>query len=95
MDLDTRTLKRTGDQVIAWIRSTYSPPTKIGDIEGIADTTDRWIVNCSEQAIKTSSLTAYSKSGAVLHSATYPYATWKQAIPDSMGETILQSVCNE
>lgn len=55
----------------------------------------RYELKCRSNQIKIVSGTDYDKSGKVLKLRTYDDPTWEDAIPDSIGEAILETICHK
>ena len=55
----------------------------------------RYELKCGSNEVRVISSTAYGKTGDVLLSQEFPNANWEEAIPGSIAEHILETVCHE
>lgn len=84
-----RTTCASGGILSAWIKGTYDDEGK-----SIASMT-RYEFKCRIDQLRITSQTEYYKDGRVKASETYKNAEWEEAIPDSVGERILETICRK
>ena len=51
-------------------------------------------IDCNQERIRLLSLTTYDIDEKPMHSSDYSNAGWSYIIPGSVGETIMQKICN-
>jgi len=87
-DADSRTDDR------AWFERRYAKPKKIGDGEFYNTMKMLEEMDCRGKRSRTLTATWYSKSGNSIDTITPSYAEWRYVIPDTVGESMYEFVCN-
>lgn len=93
-----------------WIKEALKPPikssrdkflkdrerggSKTSGYEVFRQSLDLYELNCRDSTIRVTSSTDYDYLGTVLGSYQAGYARWEDAVPESVGETILRTVCH-
>jgi hypothetical protein len=73
----------------AWVKGTY-------DADGKSiSTMSRYELKCRANQLRVTSQTEYRRDGTVASSRSYKRAEWDEAIPDSVGEGVLRTVCHK
>ena len=87
-DADSRTDDR------AWFEQRYAKPQKHDN--GKFYNTDKGLeeIDCSGKRRRSLTVTWYSKSGNSIDTITPSYAEWRYVIPDTVGESMYEFVCN-
>lgn len=72
-----------------WIKGTYDDAGKS------MATMSRYELKCRANQLRITSQTEYNRNGTVATSVSYKNPEWDEAIPDSVGERVLQTVCHK
>jgi len=94
--VDTKTIRKSGSDVTAWWKFTYKSPRK----DKTGDTYDEWskltIFYCSYRQVSDLSTIQRLRGNVVWSYDFKSYELEHQPVgPDTVGETILEAVCNE
>lgn len=54
---------------------------------------DKWTIECSTRRLAILSNTSYRSDGSVISTKSWPKANFEEAVPDSVGEQLLENVC--
>jgi len=73
-----------------WIKA-----VEIDTSKRLSHSMTRFELNCRKDQMRVLSDTSYDKNGAVIRSETVRTPEWEEVIPDSVGETILNTVCRK
>lgn len=73
-----------------WTKSVQKNTT-----ETLAYSIDRLELNCRSNQHRLLSTVKYQKDGTVIDSLTVRDPKWEDVIPDSVGESILQTICRK
>jgi len=73
-----------------WIKSIEKDTSK-----PLAYSIDRIELNCRSSQMRTISRTKYGRDGRVLDSFAVPTPTWQDLTPDSLGESVWETVCHK
>jgi hypothetical protein len=71
-----------------WLKTVH-----IGKADG--SSLDHWEVNCKTSQWRLTSFVNYDKDGRVTNSDEHVVVEWQDAIPDSVGEKELNTVCRK
>lgn len=86
---NTRGIKCDANGILkVWIKGTYDAGKSIA-------TMSRYELRCRANQLRISSQTEYNRDGTVATSRSYKNPEWDEAIPDSVGERVLQTVCHK
>lgn len=91
--LDSRSVKQVGNRVRLWSRFVYTPPTKLGSFQGVAELWSFSAYDCAASTVETSTMVFYSKSGEVLFSGP-TNGPVLEIVPASLDEGISRHVCS-
>jgi hypothetical protein len=67
--------------------------SKTAGYEVFRQSLDLYELNCRDSTIRVTSSTDYDYLGTVLGSYQADYARWEDVVPESVGETIIRTVC--
>jgi hypothetical protein len=86
--VDSASLRRAGDVVRAWEKTTYPPtnPKKWKEVKSLSE------FDCASRQSRVLTLTVYFTDGN--NETENKVTEWKYVVPETVGESILDFVCN-
>lgn len=85
--------------VMAWVKKEYPTVQKLRDGKGYQELKELWHVDCAAKKYAVGDEAVYTKGGVKLvwdnkgYVSTYSSDGWNRAIPDSIGDGIVQNIC--
>ena len=85
--------------VMAWVKKEYPGAQKLRDGRVYQESKELWYVDCSAKRFSIGDMVYYTKNGNKVvwsgagYVLTYSSDSWMRAIPDTVGDGIVQSIC--
>lgn len=88
-----------GYYVTAWIKADYRTPQKLNNGKLYRQTKTLYYFDCDNKKLVNGEMIFYTSTGGLVasqkgYATTYTSDSWNKAIPDSVGDALLNSACN-
>lgn len=87
---DGSTIVTEGTKKKVWIKIDFSRVKT----EKARSALERWEFLCTGKQMRVASGVSYAPDGSTFNSFQNSYATWEDVIPDSMGEAVMEMICD-